>query len=182
MLRKRADLSFKRLNRSIYFETISTFIALVLIVIYFYQLSDLFFIKWAGILIIALIVIYLGLIGWLYQKLNSIEIVSDDIKKAMGRKVSILKRFVNLYFWINMLVAPIVFPIAVFAGYLSGSEDAHLMVENLRLTDPRFLVQVAISFILILLFYPFLKWYINKLYGRHVKDLEECLEGLEEGD
>jgi len=181
MLKSRAELSIKRLNRSIYFETISTFIALVVIVIYFYHLNSFVFIKWGGTFIIALIVLYFGLIGWLYQQLNSIALVSVDMKLALKKKVGILKRFVNLYFWMNMVVAPVVFPIAVFSGYFTGRNETDLFHDKFNLSEPHFLIPFVISFVLIFLFYPFLKWYIKRLYGRHVKDLEECLAGLSEG-
>ncbi len=182
MLKNRAELSIKRLNRSIFFETISTFIAFVVIVIFFFQLNSFVFIKWGGAFIIALIVLYFGLLGWLYQQLNSIALFSVDMKLALEKKVRILKRFVNLYFWMNMAVAPVVFPIAVFTGQFTGRNESELFHENFSLSEPYFLIPLVVSFVLILLFYPFLKWYIKKLYGRHVKDLEECLAGLSEGN
>jgi hypothetical protein len=182
ILKSRADISLKRLNRSIYFETFSTLLALILIVLYFSQLSFIPFYKSAQLVIIILIVFYFVLLGWLFHRLNSVSLVISDLRLLLERKISILTSFIRAYFWINMIIAPIIFPIAVFAGYFAGLSETEEFSLIFNFSDPIFKLLLAITVFLILVFYPFLKWYIGRLYGRHVKQLELCLSEITQMD
>lgn len=182
ILKNRADISLRRLNRSIYLETFSTLLALILIVLYFSQLSFIPFYEGAQVLIITLIVVYFMLLGWLYHHLNSVTLVISDLRLLLERKISLLSRFIRVYFWINMIIAPIIFPIAVFAGYFAGLDETEEISKVLNFSDPVIKLLLAISVILILAFYPFLKWYIKRLYGRHVQQMEKCLDEISNMD
>lgn len=182
IMKSRADISLRRLNRSLYIETFSTLLALILIVLYFSQLSFIPFYEGAQVLIITLIVAYFMLLGWLYHHLNSVTLVISDLRLLLERKIALLSRFIRVYFWINMIIAPVVFPIAVFAGYFAGLDEAEEFSLIFNFSDPDFKLLLAISVILILAFYPFLKWYIRRLYGRHVQQLEKCLEEISNMD
>jgi hypothetical protein len=182
ILKNRADISLRRLNRSIYLETFSTLLALILIVLYFSQLSFIPFYKGAQVLIIILIVFYFVLLGWLFHRLNSITLGHKRFTSFTGKENSILSRFIKVYFWINMIIAPIVFPIAVFAGYFAGLNETEDISLSFNFSDPTFKLLLVITVFLILVFYPFLKWYIGRLYGRHVKQLELCLDEITQMD
>jgi hypothetical protein len=182
ILKNRADISLRRLNRSIYLETFSTLLALIIIVLYFSQLSFIPFYKGAQAVIIILIVFYFVLLGWLFHRLNSVTLVISDLRLLLERKISILTSFIRLYFWINMIIAPIIFPIAVFAGYFAGLSETEEFSLIFTFSDPIFKLLLVITVFLILAFYPFLKWYIGRLYGRHVKQLELCLSEINQMD
>jgi hypothetical protein len=182
ILKNRADISLRRLNRSIYLETFSTLLALILIVLYFSQLSFIPFYKSAQVVIIVLIVFYFGLLGWLFHRLNSVSLVISDLRLLLERKISILTSFIRGYFWMNMIIAPIVFPIAVFAGYFAGLNESEDISLSFNFSDPAFKLLLVITVFLILAFYPFLKWYIGRLYGRHVKQLKLCLDEITQMD
>jgi hypothetical protein len=182
ILKTRAELSLKRLNRSIYFETVMSLLALLIILLFLAQLQTYFLFQFFQILVIVLITLYFVLIGWIYVKLNSIASLAGDLRHTLEKKVSLLTRFIKSYFWMNMLIAPVIFPLAIYAGYFSGRNQDIELIEETALTGTEYLLIAAASVVLVGAFYPFLRWYINKLYGKHVQELKKCLENLSDAN
>ncbi|MBT9145760.1 MAG: hypothetical protein DDT42_01637 [candidate division WS2 bacterium] len=182
MIKQRTELSLKRLNRSIYLETVAIFLALLIIVLYVFPAGNVFFFRGVQSFIILLIVFYFIFIGWLYQQINSISVVVNKLRQSLERKITLVSRFIRIYLWMNMIIAIIIFPLAIFSGYYAGLTEAHEAVLKLNFSDPTFIKLSAASVVLIIAFYPFLKWYLSRLYGRHVRDLTKCLEELTQVD
>ena len=178
ILKNRAELSLKRLNRSIYFETVMSLLALLILILFLAQLQTYFLFQFFQILVIVLIALYFVLIGWVYVKLNNIALAAGDLRQTLEKKVSLLTRFIRSYFWMNMLIAPVIFPLAIYAGYFAGRNEDLESIEKTVLSGSEFLLLAVASVVLVGIFYPFLRWYINKLYGKHVRELKKCLESL----
>ena len=177
LMKNRADRSLKRFNRSIYFEVIMSLVALVIILLAFYQPGAILFNRLVLTLITLLIIAYFIFFGWFYKRLQSIHLLTSDLRESLEKKIQLLNWFLKTYFWINMLIAPVIFPLSVFLGFFAGQTE-NGKPAGISFTDPVFFVLAAISLVLIVAFYPFLRWYIRKLYGRHVSDLQTFYDNL----
>lgn len=177
LMKKNADLSLKRFKRSIYFEVVLSLLAMIIIVFSLYHLADQIFFRVLQLVIILIIIGYFVFVGIFYNKLNSISISIDNLRNSLQEKIRLLDWFIKTYFWINLILAPIVFPLGIFTGYILGkSKEEPLKIISFG--DPAFFKLLGITLLMLIVFYPFLKWYTNKLYGRHVKELEKSLSEI----
>lgn len=177
LMKNRADRSLKRFNRSIYFEVIMSLLALVIILLAFYQPGAILFNRLVLTLITLLIIAYFIFFGWFYKRLQSIHLLTSNLCESLEKKIHLLNWFLKTYFWINILIAPVVFPLSVFLGYFTAQAEQGEPAE-IAFTEPVFFVLAGISLVLVVAFYPFLRWYIRKLYGRHVSELQAYYDNL----
>ncbi len=82
-----------------------------------------------------------------------------------------LVRKLDLSIKVNKFLATI----APAVGYLSGFFIYNDIADNTM----DFLKNGVIALILCAIFFPLVSWYLNKLYGTHVRELKQCLKDFE---
>ena len=127
------------------------------------------------------------LIPVLYSKLiKTKKLTHSDVpvKENLQILIALMKGYIKRYFQLTMALIPISFIIAFALGYSDEN------FNNPDLSNPFFSnfigspLKITIIILYVLVFsvgmYYFTKWYLKKLYGNYVHQLEELLDELQE--
>src|SRR5690606_23429415 len=113
---------------------------------------------------------------WMRLKyLKALNVSTSNLRATLRNLIEMLSGFTRLYFWTNLLLAPI----GLIAGQLvylklaNGINISHLPWEQMYL---RLGIGFAVGAVI---GYFFLKWYIRKMFGNHLKALEDAYAELE---
>jgi len=125
----------------------------------------------------------------LYIKLVKTKKLSNTVvpvKKNLQVLILLIKEYIKRYFQLTMVLIPISLIISFALGY----SDENL--NNPDLSNPFFPnfigspVRIAIVAVYVIVFsvgmYYFTKWYLKKLYGNYIQQLEQLLAELEEAE
>lgn len=123
---------------------------------------------------ILLVVILVGFFIYYFKKkrlLNEMENVSREVKVNLEQKVKLLSQYVRFYFISGTIGAPLAFLVAYF---MVQSRMPKGILYSQFFGWP---LWVGLT-ILTVLSYFLNKWYVNKLYGKHVEKLRELISQL----
>jgi hypothetical protein len=140
----------------------------------------------------------LSAIGWLmlglmvffgayfYRKnklLAQMQCVQCEVRSNLERQVRVLKKYVRFYLLAGTLVLPLMAVIAYFIirwklPPTPGSELVYRLEHPHWWAHPLFWLLLLAPFTLAS--YYLNVWYVNKLYGRHIKKLQELLREMNE--
>jgi hypothetical protein len=123
----------------------------------------------------------------LYIKLKKTKRLTSSampVKKNLQTLIALIKAYIKRYFQLTMALIPI----SIIISFTLGYRDENL--NNSNLVNPFFIDLInsplKITFIIIYItgfaasMYYFTKWYLKKLYGNYIHQLEELLDELEE--
>ena len=131
-----------------------------------------------AMLTIALCCIFFLYLGALYKKILAYEHTPPAVKDSLRQVIVILQQFTRLYFQFTMITLPIVFIFGLIAGYLYISGDAGIGHFNWF----RGILFYTIAFTgWCIVIYFFTRWYIKKLYGNYLSQLQQQLKDIENG-
>jgi len=131
-----------------------------------------------AMLTIALCCIFFLYLGALYKKILVYEQTPPAVKDSLRQVITILRQFTRLYFQFTMISLPIVFIFGLIAGYLNINGDPGIGHFNWF----RGIVFYTIAFTLwCIVIYFFTRWYIKKLYGNYLSQLQQQLKDIENG-
>ena len=131
-----------------------------------------------------MLVIGLGFLVYYYFKnrlLNKMQCVSCHVKSNLELQLGTLEKYVRLYLWVGNILLPVTM---LFVGYVTiilypdrlgtphtpGNEAARAQTITTLL---------SVTAVLSVGMYFLNKWYLNRLYGRHIKKLKELLKEME---
>jgi hypothetical protein len=133
-----------------------------------------------GILILAFLVV----LYFLKQKTKKLSTSTLSVKQNLTELHILLTEFMKRYMQFTMGLLPIAL---IFSGYLGYSDATTGTNQDLynsipTFSSPKNLLWFTIGYLVILFVavYYFTKWYLNKLYGKHLKQLKELIDALEE--
>lgn len=122
--------------------------------------------------------IFCGYLYALYRKIIFYETAQLTVKENLQQVILIVKRFTRLYFRISMGLLPVIFIFGLIAGYMDISQQNLLQQFHWS----KGLIFYSIFFIAwSVLIYFFAKWYIRKLYGNYLLQLQQQLKEIENG-
>lgn len=184
LLHKKTSSVITKLKKSLLFEIVFTVVA-VLIFAYIsiftkYNSIQIYFTFFTVLLLAMIVVLIL-----LYKKINTLSKahLNKPIKQNLESIHKILNEFIKRYFQLTMLLIPVCFIFSAYLGYQDGKKGITITeIEKFELLFQTkeqlniFLIVYIIVFCLVA--YYFTKWYLNKLYGRYLKNLEECIKEL----
>jgi hypothetical protein len=125
----------------------------------------------------------------LYIKLNKTRRLTSSampVKKNLQTLIALIKAYIKRYFQLTMALIPITLIISFMLGYndenlnstdLSNPFFANIINSPLKLS----LIIIYITGFSIGMYY-FTKWYLKKLYGNYIHQLEELLDELDEAE
>ncbi|QEC66098.1 hypothetical protein FRZ67_01805 [Panacibacter ginsenosidivorans] len=132
-------------------------------------------------------IISLLFIPLLYLKLNKTRKLTNTIfpvKNNLQVLVKLIHEYIRRYFQLTMALIPLSIIISFILGYtdgnLSDSSTQNSFFSNL--IESPLLMTFLIAYIILFSvgMYYFTKWYLKKLYGNYVKQLEDLIAELEE--
>ena len=127
------------------------------------------------------ILLFTVLLVFLLKKTNDLTASSLTVKQNLKSLHSLLSDFLKKYFQFTMLLIPICL---IFSGYL-GYTDAQQNINTFYIIPSSVNLKKQMIFILVFLvlfivgMYYFTKWYLKKLYGNHLKELELMIAQLD---
>jgi hypothetical protein len=175
-----------KLKRSVWIEIIASVLFLALFV------YEALFSEWRVMRIYfgtfsVLFLIFLPILVVLLKRITALQGNSLPVKSSLQKLTSILREYVKRYFQFTMALIPICI---VYAGSLSYMDDSsyrnpqmEAMVSNVFTSSTQVLVFLGVYLIVLAAgIYFFTKWYLNRLYGRYINDLEKHIAELESAD
>lgn len=115
----------------------------------------------------------------LYRKIVFYETRSRTVRESLQQIIHIVTRFTRLYFGISMGLLPVIYVFGLIIGYLVISKQGLLQ----QFTWSASMLYYGIAFIIgwSVIIYFTAKWYIRKLYGNYLLQLQQQLADIENG-
>jgi len=176
-LRKNTHSITGKIKRSIWFEAVLS-ILLFAVSVWAWFIYPARFVRVFSMLTIFLCCIFLICLAALYKKIIAFEHATPAIKTSLRQLIAILQQFTRLYFQFTMVTLPIAFIFGLITGYLDVSGNTALKnfnwLRGILFYTGWFLLWSAIM-------YFFTRWYIRKLYGNYLLQLQQQLKDIENG-
>ncbi len=176
LLKGKTQNAFSKIKRSLFFEIGSLLVAtIVFIGLILYEDDSL-----KNSLVIAILgLFFLSAVYYIakYYQLQHINLQGNNLKDGLETLVSTLEKYLRLYFIGTILLTPISTLSGFFYGYTLQEESERPLSE---LPIEIWVAACITAILLTLLMFPFMRWYLHKLYGSYLQKLKHCLSELEE--
>ncbi len=181
LLSKRSTNIIDQLRKNLLAEMIVFMVCLLLVatVPIYFKTKEIFILCTlvVGIIFIPYLIYYIKK----YQELRKFYSYNENIKLSLQLLIKQLEKYLNIYFWGSILLTPI-------SGFLLGIGILYemkalgfLLYFDVFSSSTIYTI-LSFALMLTLLSYPVMKWYIRKLYGKHLEKLKDCLKELEENE
>ena len=174
MLQRRSGGPIARMRRNLRVEVVLMIVAYIPCIV-FYELA--FNGRMAGISWL-----YAGVLVFFYayyyrknQLLKKMQCVSCEVRSNLAGQLKTLQRYIRFYFWASTLMVPVMLIVA-FEIALRGYEPVHRSFNWWRGLP----LLLGLVVVLTALIYYFNRCNINRLYGRHIRKLQELLREMDE--
>ena len=172
LLQKRSDGPITRMRRNLRKEVILMIISYSGCIV-FYLLAfngDMSGVAWlfAGLLVFFFVYYYRK-----NQLLKRMQCVSCEVRSNLAGQLKTLQKYLRFYFWSSTLIVPVTLFVA-FELALNSHPVPHSSWWW-RLT-----LLFTLGATLTVAVYFLNRWYIHKLYGRHVRKLQDLLREMDE--
>jgi hypothetical protein len=115
----------------------------------------------------------------LYRRIIYYETIPGNIREGLVHIITIITRFTRLYFTLTMWLLPVIYAFGLITGYLDIAEKG--LLPQFHWSDTLLLYTVGFLCGWTLLTWLFAKWYIKKLYGNYLYQLQQRLKEIENG-
>lgn len=131
-----------------------------------------------------LIAAFIILLYFLKQKTIKLSTNTLSVKQNLNQLHHLLNEFKKRYMQFTMGLLPVAMIFSFYLGFMFQEDLANNVVYSSLPTfknDTQVYWFFAIYFIALMIgTYYFTKWYLNKLYGKHLQQLRELIDALEE--
>lgn len=115
-----------------------------------------------------------------YNQIRKIQLQTNTLYENLNRIIKNLKKYTKTYFWATMILTIATVPIAALISInpINGANPFTNMANN----DLQLFI-IGYSLVIITLMvgnYYFTSWYLKKMYGNYIRELEDCLAELDE--
>jgi len=126
-------------------------------------------------------VVFLLLLFSLLKKINQASASHVPVKSNLTSLLQVLREFVKRYFQLTMGLIPVCFGLSFWLGYQDGLNNSSAIPEIIHFSSSN---QALIFFgvyavVLTIGIYFFTKWYLKKLYGKYLDELETLIQELD---
>jgi hypothetical protein len=148
-----------------------------------------FFIGWKGRFIsVSILYFIIGTFFCIYfykkfKLLNEIECMACQVKSNLSKQVATLDKYIRFY----LLAGTAIIPLALLFfywfeyTYIPRGKEVFFLQPSETISVAKSVGQLVIWIIVsTICFYYINKWYVRKLYGRHVDTLKEMLSQMED--
>lgn len=178
MLKGRSQSIISRLRRNIWFELVFTIVGGILLLYYVFSIPSPSF-RWAFVLVLLSFLLYIIYYVKKIKLLNRFEDSQGNVRTNLERLVNDLETFLRFYYRSYTLLYPGYLMLIVILAIADQGMAQFLDALRDWRTIAYLLFLVALS---LALSFWISKWYLGKLYGRHLQKLRGLLRELEEGD
>jgi hypothetical protein len=196
MLQKRSHSPIAKMKRNLRWELIA--------VLVLYSLTIWYYITaWEGrYWEVALLLFIVGIffLFYYYRKnklLKDMQCVACEVKSNLQRQLATLEKYVNFYFITGTLLTPIAYFVAGLIVFFktperTGDDKQPIGPQvgdslgrgfnlNANISDHRsFVLFIVVGIVLTISIYFLNRWYVNRLYGQHIKKLKYLVHQMEE--
>lgn len=179
LLNKKTSSLIARIKRSIWIELISCIVFTIV-----FALVAIFSPYWSLKIYFAVFtlvcVAFLFVLRYLLKRTNEFAGTTLPVKSNLASLLSILREYIKRYFQLTMILIPFCL---VFSFLLRYYDPGHSPSQNLTasITTSILIISAVIyTAALIVGVYYFTKWYLKKLYGNYLSQLEELIAELDE--
>lgn len=128
--------------------------------------------------------LFLPLLIMLLKKTNEFRSTALPVKSNLQSLVNLMQEFVKRYFQFTMALIPTSLLMSFLLGYNDATSHQPNMSDTLPLTFNWSVLKITFVVVYILAFvvaaYYFTRWYIKKLYGNYLEQLQLLIKELEE--
>lgn len=179
LLAKRSNSPIAKMKRNLRSEFIAMVVLYAIgIVYYFYAFEGrMVELSWFLLVIAVVFMIYY------YRKnklLNGMQCVACQVKSNLELQLGTLEKYVRFY----LVAGNVLFPITMLiVGYVVIVLYPQRLHSPKLLSNDPYVQRIAIIYVIVMAvasvgIFFLNKWYVNKLYGRHVRKLKEMLKEL----
>lgn len=181
MLSRRSNNPIARMKRNLHIELIAVVLLYGITIIYYAVAfhGNLSEVSWFMIAIALFFVIYY------YRKnklLNEMECVSCQVKSNLEQQVNTLEKYIRFYLIAGTALIPLTilfFSLILYIKLPKIPTSVFFPREGFPLWETSFAWLAVILISTVVSFY-LNRWYVRKLYGKHVQKLRELLAEMEE--
>lgn len=177
MLKGKSTSIIARLKRSVWFELIFTFVAGLALLGYALTLP-VGWLKWTSISIVVLFCLYTFYYFKKLTMLNRFD-ANDNLKVSLSRLIANLKSYLRFYKRSYAVLYPVFFFLGLFFTALEQGKE-HFINRVTRTDTLIYLVVFAVVFFFAST--SLTRWYLKKLYGNHLDNLQAVLRELGQSD
>ena len=183
LLNNKTQSVIEKLRRSLRIEIITAILFTVVFsavgIFAKYVSLQIYFSAFAFVCFLFIIVLW-----FLHKKIKQLSSTPQPVKRNLQTISAILKEYVKRYFQLTMILIPLTVIISFSLGY----SDENLYNPQLHNSGFFTLTGSAVNIILIFVYiivfgvsmYYFTKWYLKKLYGNYLEQLQQLITELEE--
>jgi hypothetical protein len=171
MLQKKSQRPIAKMKRNLFRELIAIIILYTGSIIYYMTADKGKF--WEVALMLFLVGVMF--LFYYYRKnklLNEMECVACEVKSNLQRQVSTLEKYVRFYFLAGMILTPL--------AYFAAGFIVLYKLPGITMSTNFYILFFGTGIVITILLFFLNNWYVNKLYGQHVKQLKELLKQMEE--
>ncbi len=137
--------------------------------------------------VVSWFMLFIGLLFVIYfqrknKLLTEMECLSCEVKSNLQKQVTTLEKYIRVYLIGGTLLAPISLLFFGWFSYIKARKNVNDSLFFPGEHNPMWkaiLAWVILTAIVTFLFYFLNKWYVRKLYGKHVEKLKEVLSEME---
>jgi 4-hydroxybenzoate polyprenyltransferase len=137
--------------------------------------------------VVSWFMLFIGLLFVIYfqrknKLLTEMECLSCEVKSNLQKQVTTLEKYIRIYLIGGTLLAPISLLFFGWISYIKVWKNVNNTLFYPEEHNPIWkviLAWVILTIIVTSLFYFLNKWYVRKLYGKHVEKLKEVLNEME---
>lgn len=179
LLNKPSNSPIAQMKRNLRSELIAVIILYASTVVYYFFAfhGKMIELSWVMLVLGALFVIYL------YRKnklLNSMQCVACRVKSNLELQLGTLEKYVRFYLIAGTLAFPITMLIVGYVVLVLYPERLHTPVVQPAHLQRMAFIYIATMLALSVAVFFVNKWYVNRLYGRHIKKLREILNEMKD--
>jgi hypothetical protein len=176
-IRKTAGSVTSKIKRNIWFEFAACLICLAIAVLVWLMYSSVYihlFCIATGLFCI----VFSAYLFLLYKKIIFYETEPGTIKDSLQQIITIVTGFTRLYFRISMGLLPVIFIFGLITGYLNVSQQG--LIRQFQWSKGIIFYTIAFMAWSVIIYF-FSRWYIRKLYGNYLLQLQQQLKDMENG-
>jgi hypothetical protein len=176
LLKRRSSSQVASLKKNLYAELIIA-IVFCLLPVFILTAYRGQYLSALALIFFVVAVVFIWNITSLLKAIQRYQTAANAIKQHLQLLIDILKRFRRLYIISSMLVLPLFSGIAGLLIHLDNLQKDPLLYQ--RSSPYTTVMYILISILWAIAMYFFTRWYIEKLYGKHIKQLSAYIEELE---
>jgi hypothetical protein len=178
LLNKRSNSPIAKMKRNLQSELIAIIVLYTFTIVYYFFAFGGFMteISWFMLGLALLFFVYY------YRKnklLNNMQCVACQVKSNLELQLGTLEKYVRFY----LLAGNILYPITMLGvGYIAIVRYPHRLHPSgpVYYSTSLIITYLVITLVISIGMYFLNRWYVNRLYGRHIKKLREMLKEMKE--